>query len=90
MRVGVSWIGGTDGTCRYCESGHENLCDDPAYTGYTHNGGFAEYATARTDFLLPIPQDISSIAAAPLLCCGIIGFRSLRVAEVCHFASVVR
>lgn len=82
MRVGISWIGGTDGTCRYCESGRENLCDDPTYTGYSENGGFAEYTTARADFLLPLPQGLSDVAAAPLLCAGIIGFRSLRVAEV--------
>jgi alcohol dehydrogenase, propanol-preferring len=81
-RVGVSWVGGTDGTCRYCRSARENLCDAPVYTGYTRNGGFAEYATARADFLLPLPRGLSDIAAAPLLCAGIIGFRSLRVAEV--------
>jgi propanol-preferring alcohol dehydrogenase len=81
-RVGVSWVGGTDGTCRYCRSARENLCDAPTYTGYTRNGGYAEYATARADFLLPLPDGLSDIAAAPLLCAGIIGFRSLRVAEV--------
>lgn len=84
MRVGISWIGGTDGTCRYCEAGKENLCDTPRYTGYTHNGGFAEYTTARADFLLPLPKGLTHVAAAPLLCAGIIGFRSLRVAEVRH------
>jgi len=83
-RVGVSWVGGTDGSCRYCRTGRENLCDNPAFTGYTHNGGFAEYTTARADFLLPIPETLSDTAAAPLLCAGIIGFRSLRVAEVKH------
>jgi propanol-preferring alcohol dehydrogenase len=82
-RVGVSWVGGTDGTCRYCQSARENLCDHPTFTGYTRNGGFAEYTTARADFLLPIPRGLSHIHAAPLLCAGIIGFRSLRVAEVC-------
>jgi alcohol dehydrogenase, propanol-preferring len=82
MRVGVSWVGGTDGTCRYCRSERENLCDAPIYTGYTRNGGFAEYTTACADFLLPLPDGLSDIAAAPLLCAGIIGFRSLRVAEV--------
>jgi len=82
MRVGVSWVGGTDGICRYCRSARENLCDAPTYTGYTRNGGFAEYTTARADFLLPLPDGLSDIAAAPLLCAGIIGFRSLRVAEV--------
>jgi alcohol dehydrogenase, propanol-preferring len=81
-RVGVSWVGGTDGSCRYCRSARENLCDAPTYTGYTRNGGFAEYTTARADFLLPLPDGLSNIAAAPLLCAGIIGFRSLRVAEV--------
>lgn len=81
-RVGVSWIGGTDGTCRYCRTNRENLCDQPTYTGYTHNGGFAEFTTARTDFLLPLPAKLSDTAAAPLLCAGIIGFRSLRMAEV--------
>ena len=83
-RVGVSWVGGTDGTCRYCLTGRENLCDNPTFTGYTRNGGYAEYVTARADFLLPIPEKLSSTAAAPLLCAGIIGFRSLRVAEVKH------
>lgn len=82
QRVGVSWIGGTDGTCPFCRSGRENLCDSPTYTGYTHNGGYAEYTTARTDFLQPLPDDLSDTAAAPLLCAGIIGYRSLRVAEV--------
>jgi alcohol dehydrogenase, propanol-preferring len=88
MRVGVSWISGTDGTCRYCRSGRENLCDHPTYTGYGQNGGFAEYTTARADFLLPIPPGLSDVAAAPLLCAGIIGFRSLRVAEVRHDQNV--
>lgn len=83
-RVGVSWVGGTDGTCRYCQAGRENLCDDPTYTGYNHNGGFAEYTTARADFLLALPMGLPDIAAAPLLCAGIVGFRSLRVAEVRH------
>jgi propanol-preferring alcohol dehydrogenase len=81
-RVGVSWVGGTDGTCRYCLTDRENLCDHPTFTGYTHNGGFAEYTTARADFLLALPDKLSDIVAAPLLCAGIIGFRSLRVAEV--------
>jgi propanol-preferring alcohol dehydrogenase len=82
MRVGVSWIGGTDGTCRFCRSSRENLCDHPTYTGYTHNGGYAEFTTARTDFLLPVPEGLENTAAAPLLCAGIIGFRSLKVADV--------
>jgi propanol-preferring alcohol dehydrogenase len=81
-RVGVSWIGGTDGTCRYCLKGHENLCDAPAFTGYTVNGGYAEFVSARSDFVVPLPATLDDLHAAPLLCAGIIGFRSLRVAGV--------
>lgn len=81
-RVGVSWLGGTDGTCRYCESGLENLCDAPTFTGYTVAGGYAEYAFARADFVYPLPDALDDLHAAPLLCAGIIGFRSLRVAGV--------
>jgi alcohol dehydrogenase, propanol-preferring len=81
-RVGVSWIGGTDGNCWYCQHGLENLCDAPAFTGYTVDGGYAEYALAREVF--PLPQALDDLHAAPLLCAGIIGFRSLRVAGVEH------
>ncbi len=79
-RVGVSWIGGTDGTCWYCRHEMENLCDSPTFTGYTVNGGYAEYALARADFVFPLPTELDDLHAAPLLCAGIIGFRSLRVA----------
>ncbi len=81
-RVGVSWIGGTDGTCPYCRRAMENLCDNPTFTGYTVNGGYAEYAMARADFCFPIPAQLDDLHAAPLLCAGIIGFRALRVAGV--------
>jgi propanol-preferring alcohol dehydrogenase len=81
-RVGVSWLGGTDGTCRYCQKGLENLCDSPTFTGYTIAGGYGEYAFARRDFVFPLPQSLDDLHAAPLLCAGIIGFRSLRVAGV--------
>jgi len=81
-RVGVSWIGGTDGTCWYCRNHKENLCDAPTFTGYTVDGGYAEFATARADFVFPLPAALDDLHAAPLLCAGIIGFRSLRVAEV--------
>ena len=81
-RVGVTWVGGTDGTCPYCRRGMENLCDFPTFTGYTVNGGYAEYALARTDFCFPISAQLDPIHAAPLLCAGIIGFRALRVAGV--------
>ena len=81
-RVGVSWMGGTDGTCPYCLKGFENLCDSPTFTGYTVAGGYAEYAFARADFVFPLPDTLDDLHAAPLLCAGIIGFRSLRVAGV--------
>lgn len=81
-RVGVSWIGGVDGTCPYCARGMENLCDDPTFTGYSVDGGYAEYAAARADFVFPLPDELDDLHAAPLLCAGIIGFRSLRVAGV--------
>jgi len=81
-RVGVSWIGGIDGTCPYCRRGQENLCDSPTFTGYTVDGGYAEYALARRDFVFPLPASLDDIHAAPLLCAGIIGFRSLRVAGI--------
>lgn len=80
--VGVSWIGGIDGTCWYCQHGLENLCDSATFTGYTINGGYAEYAIARADFVFPLPGALDDLHAAPLLCAGIIGFRSLRVAGV--------
>jgi propanol-preferring alcohol dehydrogenase len=81
-RVGVSWLGGTDGTCPYCRRGMENLCDAPTFTGYTVDGGYAEYAVAREDFVYTLPDQLDDLQAAPLLCAGIIGFRSLRVAGV--------
>jgi len=82
MRVGVSWMAGTDGECWYCKHGMENLCDDPSFTGYTVNGGYAEYVLVRADFAYPLPAGLDDEHAAPLLCAGIIGFRSLRVAGV--------
>jgi propanol-preferring alcohol dehydrogenase len=81
-RVGVSWLGGTDGTCSYCLRGAENLCDAPVFTGYHADGGYAQLTTARTDFVTPLPPALDDLQAAPLLCAGIIGFRSLRVAGV--------
>jgi alcohol dehydrogenase, propanol-preferring len=83
-RVGVCWIGGVDGECWYCRAGLENLCDHPTFTGYTVNGGYAEYTRARADFVFPLPAALDDLQAAPLLCAGIIGFRSLRVAGVQH------
>jgi alcohol dehydrogenase, propanol-preferring len=82
LRVGVSWLGGVDGTCALCRRGMENLCNAPVFTGYTVDGGYAEYAVARADFVYPLPAELSDTQAAPLLCAGIIGFRSIRVAGV--------
>jgi propanol-preferring alcohol dehydrogenase len=81
-RVGVSWMGGVDGSCPYCRRGAENLCDSPTFTGYSVDGGYAEFAVARADFVYPLPAALDDLHAAPLLCAGIIGFRSLRVAGV--------
>ena len=81
-RVGVSWMGGVDGDCWYCHHGMENLCDKPTFTGYTVDGGYAEYVLARTDFVFPLPPGLDDVHVAPLLCAGIIGFRSLRVAGI--------
>jgi len=79
-RVGVPWLGYADGTCRYCASGRENLCDHALFTGYQLDGGYAEYAVAREDFCFAIPEDYPDLQAAPLLCAGLIGYRSLRLA----------
>jgi alcohol dehydrogenase, propanol-preferring len=81
-RVGVCWLGGVDGTCWYCQRNLENLCDSPTFTGYTVDGGYAEYALARSDFVFSLPAALDDLQAAPLLCAGIIGFRSIRVAGV--------
>jgi propanol-preferring alcohol dehydrogenase len=81
-RVGVSWLGGADGTCPYCRRGTENLCDAPTFTGYSVDGGYAEFCAARADFVVPLPPGLDDLHIAPLLCAGIIGFRSLRVAGV--------
>jgi len=79
-RVGVPWLGYTDGTCRFCSRGDENLCDRAGFTGYTIDGGFAEYAVADQRYCFPIPERYGDLAAAPLLCAGLIGYRSFRLA----------
>ncbi len=76
-RVGVPWLGWTCGTCSYCQSGRENLCDRARFTGYTLDGGYAEYAVADERFCFPIPAVFGDAEAAPLLCAGLIGYRSL-------------
>jgi propanol-preferring alcohol dehydrogenase len=80
--VGVPWLGGTDGTCAYCRSAAENLCEHPIFTGYLRDGGYAEYVTARADFVLSLPDDYPDLQAAPLLCAGVIGYRALRLTEI--------
>src|ERR1051326_5481932 len=81
-RVGVAWLHRTDGTCEYCISGQENLCDAPDFTGYTVDGGYAEYVIAPDSFVYAIPEGVPDLHAAPLLCAGIIGFRCLRLSGV--------
>lgn len=81
-RVGIAWLHRTDGTCEYCRAGAENLCDHPTFTGYTVDGGYAEYVVAPEDFVYQIPERFADEQAAPLLCAGIIGFRSLRLSGV--------
>ena len=78
-RVGVPWLGHTCNCCRYCLSGKENLCDNALFTGYDLNGGFAEYAVADESFCFPIPEGFPDLQAAPLLCAGLIGYRSYRM-----------
>ena len=79
-RVGIPWLGHTCGICPYCRSGHENLCDAPGFTGYTLDGGYAELAIADAAYCFPLPERYGDIEAAPLLCAGLIGFRTLRMA----------
>jgi propanol-preferring alcohol dehydrogenase len=79
-RMGVPWLGGSCGHCRYCCSGHENLCDTPVFTGATRDGGYASHMLADAAFCLPLPDGFSDVEAAPLLCAGLIGYRSLAMA----------
>ena len=81
-RVGVPWLHSTDQTCEYCRSGMENLCDHPTFTGYTVDGGYAQYVVAPEAFVYPIPASFPDEQAAPLLCAGIIGFRCLRLSGI--------
>lgn len=81
-RAGVAWLHATDGTCEYCRAGRENLCDHPDFTGWTVDGGYAEYVRARQDFVYAIPEGFADEQAAPLLCAGIIGFRCLRASGI--------
>ena len=80
QRLGVPWLGWTDGVCRYCRVGRENLCDHPRFTGYTLDGGYAEYTVADHRYCFPLPPEYPDAEAAPLLCAGLIGYRSLMMA----------
>lgn len=80
-RVGVPWLGHSCGCCRYCLSDHENLCDTPLFTGFTRDGGFASHSIADARFCFPIPAEFDDVHAAPLLCAGLIGYRSYRFAD---------
>ena len=81
-RVGIAWLHSTDGVCEYCRSGRENLCENATFTGWMVDGGYAEYALAREEFVYPLAEGFSDLHVAPLLCAGIIGFRTLRVSGV--------
>lgn len=81
-RVGIAWLRGTCGRCRYCSRGAENLCPASVYTGWDADGGYAEYATVPADYALPLPRGYSDVELAPLLCAGIIGYRALLRAEL--------
>ena len=81
-RVGVAWLARTDGSCRYCRRGDENLCESPTFTGWDVNGGYADYCCVDERFGYALPDDLDEIATAPLLCAGIIGYRALLASEV--------
>ncbi|MFN2226755.1 MAG: alcohol dehydrogenase catalytic domain-containing protein, partial [Anaerolineae bacterium] len=79
-RVGVPWLGYTDNTCRYCRRGQENLCEHPKFTGYTLDGGYAEYTVAYAQYSFHLPASYADADVAPLLCAGLIGYRTYRLA----------
>ncbi|MGB7809735.1 MAG: alcohol dehydrogenase catalytic domain-containing protein, partial [Polyangia bacterium] len=82
QRVGVAWLHRTCGTCRFCRAGRENLCESADFTGWTVDGGFATEIKAPAAFTYPLPDDLSDLAAAPLLCAGIIGYRALKLTGI--------
>jgi propanol-preferring alcohol dehydrogenase len=82
QRVGIAWLRYTDGTCRYCRRGQENLCASSRYTGYDEHGGYAEFATVPEAFAYELPESFSDVEAAPLLCAGLIGYRALKRSRV--------
>jgi propanol-preferring alcohol dehydrogenase len=78
-RVGLAWLNRTDGVCRFCRAGRENLCERAEFTGWTRDGGYAEFVTAPAQFVYHLPEGFDDVQAAPLLCAGIIGYRALRL-----------
>src|SRR6516165_1170328 len=87
-RVGIPWLRHTCGVCEYCRSGRENLCERATFTGWMADGGYAEYAVAPQDFVYPLPERFADLHVAPLLCAGIIGFRTLRLSGIPHGAKL--
>jgi len=81
-RVGAAWLHASCGVCAYCRSGRENLCDTPVFSGYDVDGGYAEFMKAREEFIYPVPKEMSAVEIAPLLCAGIVGYRSLKLCNV--------
>jgi propanol-preferring alcohol dehydrogenase len=84
QRVGVPWLGGTCQSCAFCRAGLENLCDRPVFTGFSRDGGYASHVVAAADYCLPLPDGFDAVEAAPLLCAGLIGYRSLKLAGDAH------
>src|SRR5690606_31578970 len=82
VRVGIYWLNHADGTCEYCQRGLENLCPNATFTGYTADGGYAEYVAIHEDYAVPLPEGFTDVEVAPLLCAGVVGYRSLRLAEI--------
>ncbi len=89
QRVGIPWLGHTCGHCDFCTAGHENLCDAPAFTGYDRDGGYAEYAAADASYCIPLPDIYSDAEIAPLLCAGLIGYRSYKRAGTAHALGII-
>lgn len=81
-RVGIPWLHETCGVCEFCQREQENLCEKARFTGYTAQGGYAEYTTVHENFAVPVPENFSDVEAAPLLCAGIVGYRSLRLSDL--------
>ncbi|GAH15862.1 unnamed protein product, partial [marine sediment metagenome] len=84
-RVGITWLYSACGKCNFCQRGNENLCGEARWTGKDVDGGYAEYMVISEDFAYPLPKSFSDSEAAPLLCAGVIGYRTLRLAEVIEF-----